>query len=163
MFFPVSFYFYFLKYKQREQKIKKGTGGGLSTTDGIEERGGREMRMQPEHFPAAAQYVGAKVCTFIKFLNLPKGGMGDSRKDVHDSWSNPPILSNIGILEGNGDYKDSTSKVKSLSLGEEANCTAKKAKRASPKLGSQERLIWETAVKIQPTEFLQTKSNVLKV
>jgi hypothetical protein len=106
---------------------------------------------------------GAKVYTFIKFLNLPKGGMGDSRKDVHDSWSNPPILSNIGILEGNGDYKESTSKVKSLSLGEEANCTAKKAKRASPKLGSQERLIWETAVKIQPTEFLQTKSNVLKV
>jgi hypothetical protein len=132
MFFSVSFYFYFLKYKQREQKIKKGTGGGLSTTDGKEERGGREMRTQPEHFPAAAQYVGAKVCTFIKFLNLPKGGMGDSRKDVHDSWSNPPILSNIGILEGNDDYKGSPSKVKSLSLRVGSQLYSKEGKKSLP-------------------------------
>lgn len=51
--------------------------------------------------------VGIEVCIFMNFFSLPRRGIRDGRENIQNSWSNPPILGSVRML----DYKDDNLRV----------------------------------------------------
>jgi hypothetical protein len=74
-------------------------------------RGGELMKMLLKQDLVETHWVVWWIQKF-KPLLLGRGGWDDGI-GIKDNWENPPILNKVAILEGQNNYKPSTSKIKS--------------------------------------------------